>query len=83
MDNRRMMGGGLIPKPEKEVKPWKQALSKEGHTLRLPSHMQIKPSKYKPKASKGPRNTPHCLNSGVKNDTIVKCRSCLWQGVCK
>jgi hypothetical protein len=83
MDNRRMQGGGLLPPPEKEVKPWKQGLSKEGHMLRLPTRMQIKPSKYKPKASKGPRNQPHCLNTSAKNEAIIKCRSCMWQGTCK
>ncbi len=82
MDNRRMMGGGMLP-PQKETPPWKQAKSKEGHTLSLPARMQIKPSKYKPKTSKGPKNYPHCLNTNAKSDAIIRCRSCMWSGICK
>jgi hypothetical protein len=82
MDNRRMQGGGLFIPPEKEIPPWKQAKSKEGNTLRLPSRMQIKPNKYKPKTSKAPRNQPHCLAKGLKDENIIKCRSCLWSSVC-
>jgi hypothetical protein len=79
MDNRRMK---VIPSP-KPLKPWKEALSKEGNTVRLPSLIRIVPSKYSPKASKGPRNKPHCLSTGAKSEAIIKCRSCMWQTVCK
>jgi hypothetical protein len=67
----------------KVEKPWKTHRTKDGAIIRLPSNFRVTPSKYNPKMSNGPRNTPHCLNNGFKSEAIIKCRSCMWQLVCK
>ena len=64
-------------------KPWKSSKAENGAMVNVPSAMQVRPSKYLPKLSQGPRNKPHCLNNNLKNEALIKCRSCLFQLVCK
>jgi len=69
-------------KPPKLPEPWKMTKTREGHMTMLPTRMRIKPNKYSPKAGPVPKNLPHCLTEGLKNEKIVKCRSCMWSLQC-
>jgi len=69
--------------PTKEPPPWKFGKTKEGDPIFLPTRMRIKPNKYSPKAGHVPKHSPHCLGKGLKSDQIIKCRSCLWENLCK
>jgi hypothetical protein len=69
-------------KPPKLPEPWKMTKTREGHMTMLPTRMRIKPNKYNPKAGPAPKNSPSCLNMGLKSGNIIKCNSCMWQSVC-
>ncbi len=66
----------------KPPKPWHIGKTKDGKPIVLPTRFRIKPSKYNPSAGPMPKNSPHCLKNGLRNDELIKCRSCMWQGQC-
>lgn len=67
---------------EKPPEPWMMGKTIEGKPIVLPTRMRIKPNKYTPKGSPAPKYSPHCLNKGLKDERIIQCRSCMWQGQC-